>query len=96
VLRPADRVTMGTLQASEALAPVMRRAFAELPMYTLRTDTRIGEFRDLVDHGYRGLGIVGGSNPWFHVERDDPTTVSAETLAAVARATARALDELER
>jgi hypothetical protein len=60
VLRPTDRVTTGTLQATEELADVWRDAFAHLPMYTLRTDTRIGEFRDLVEHGYRGLGIVGG------------------------------------
>lgn len=96
VLRPTDHVTTGTLQATEGLASFMRSAFAELPMYTLRTDTRIGEFRDLVEHGYRGLGVVGGSNPWFHVERDDPSTVSAETLAAVSRAVARALEAVDR
>jgi hypothetical protein len=95
-LQPGDRVTTGTLQASAELAPAMRRAFADLPAYTLRTDTQIGEFRDLVDAGYRGLGIVGGGDPWFHVERDDPSTVSAETLAAVSRAAAAALDEIER
>jgi hypothetical protein len=95
-LRPTDRVTTGTLQASEELAPIMRSAFADLPMYTLFTDTRIGEFRDLVEHGYLGLGVVGGSNPWFHVERDDPSTVSAETLAAVSRAVAKALEGVER
>jgi hypothetical protein len=89
-------VTTGTLQATAALAPIMRRAFADLPVYTLRTDTQIGEFRDLIDNGYRGLGIVGGSDPWFHVERDDPSTVSAETLAAVSRAAAAALAALER
>jgi hypothetical protein len=65
-------------------------------MYTLRTDTRIGEFRDLVEHGYRGLGIVGGSNPWFHVPGDDPRGVSAETLATVTSAMARALFDVER
>ncbi len=96
VLRPTDRVTTGTLQAAPELAAVMRSAFADLPVYRLSTDTRIGEFRDLVEHGYRGLGIVGGSNPWFHVERDDPSAVSADTLAAVVRATARALDVIER
>jgi hypothetical protein len=95
VFSPTDQVTTGTLQASEALAPIMREAFAGLPMYTLRTDTRIGEFRDLVEHGYRGLGVVGGSNPWFHVPRDDPSTVSPGTLAEVARAVARALEALE-
>jgi hypothetical protein len=96
VLRPTDRVTTGTLQAAPELAAVMRSAFADLPVYRLSTDTRLGEFRDLVEHGYRGLGIVGGSNPWFHVERDDPSAVSADTLAAVVRATARALDAIER
>jgi hypothetical protein len=65
-------------------------------MYTLRTDTRIGEFRDLVEHGYRGLGIVGSSNPWFHVPGDDPRGVSAETLATVTSAMARALFDVER
>ncbi len=95
-LRPTDRVTTGTLQASAELVPVMRAAFADLPMYTLRTDTRIGEFRDLIEHGYRGLGVVGGSNPWFHVERDDPSTVSATTLASVSRAVARAAEGVER
>jgi hypothetical protein len=94
-LRPAAAVTNGTLQASEELASIMRDAFAELPMYTLRTDTRIGEFRDLTEHGYRGLGVVGGSNPWFHVPRDTPDTVSASTLSAVARATAKALEGAE-
>ena len=91
VLVATDRVTNGTLQATEDLAPILRDAFAGLPMYTLRTDTRIGEFRDLVEHGYRGLGIVGGSNPWFHVPGDDPRAVSAETLALVAGAVARTL-----
>jgi hypothetical protein len=95
VLRPADRVTTGTLQASQELAPIMRRAFADLPMYTLRTDTQIGEFRDLIDNGYRGLGVVGGGDPWFHTERDEPSTVSAETLAAVSLAVARALEDVE-
>lgn len=94
-LRPAAAVTNGTLQASEELATIMREAFVELPMYTLRTDTRIGEFRDLTEHGYRGLGVVGGSNPWFHVPRDTPDAVSAATLSAVARATARALERTE-
>jgi len=96
VLRPSDQVTTGTLQATAALAPIMRRAFADLPMYTLRTDTQIGEFRDLAQHGYRGVGVVGGSDPWFHVERDDPSAVSAVTLAAVSRDAAAALEEIER
>ena len=96
VLRPSDRVTAGTLQATEGLAPAMRNAFAQLPMYALRTDTRIGEFRDLVEHGYRGLGIVGGSNPWFHVPGDDPRSVHGETLAAVTAAMAQALLAVER
>jgi hypothetical protein len=64
-------------------------------MYTLRTDTRIGEFRDLVEHGYRGLGIVGGGNPWFHVPGDDPRSVHGETLAAVTAAMAQALLAVE-
>jgi hypothetical protein len=96
VFSPTDQVTTGTLQATEDLAPIMAEAFADLPMYTLRTDTRIGEFRDLVEHGYRGLGIVGGSNPWFHVPGDDPRGVSAETLASVTSAMARALLQVER
>lgn len=96
VLRPADRVTTGTLQASEELAQLMRDAFSDLPAFVLRTDTRIGEFRDLVEHGYPGLGIVGGSNPWFHVPGDDPRGVHAETLAAVTAGAARALLALER
>ena len=87
---------MGSLQASVELAPIMRAAFADLPVYRLSTDTRIGEFRDLADAGYRGLGIVGGSDPWFHVERDDPSAVSGETLTAVARAAARTLEGVER
>jgi hypothetical protein len=95
-LQPADRVVTGTLQASEELAPIMRRALAALPMYTLSTDTRIGEFRDLVAAGYRGLGVVGGSDPWFHVKRDDPTAVSAATLSVVAKAMAQVLEEVER
>jgi len=95
ILVPGDRVTTGTLQASEELTAAMREAFGDLPMYSLRTDTRIGEFRDLVDHGYRGLGIVGGSNPWFHVPGDDPRGVHGETLAAVTTATARALLAVE-
>ena len=95
VLKASERVTNGTLQATPALAPSLRRAFANLPMYTLRTDTQIGEFRDLAEHGYRGIGVVGGSDPWFHVERDDPSTVSAETLAAVSRALAAALEDIE-
>jgi hypothetical protein len=95
VLRPTATVTMGTLQASEELASFMRDAFRDLPMYELRTNTRIGEFRDLVEHGYRGLGVVGGSNPWFHVPRDTPDTVAPATLSAVARATARALEGVE-
>jgi hypothetical protein len=96
VLVPTDRVTNGTLQATEGLAPALREAFAQLPMYTLRTDTRIGEFRDLVEHGYDGLGIVGGSSPWFHVPGDDPRAVSEETLADVTGAMARALLAVER
>ena len=96
VLEPKANVTTGTLQASADLAPIMRRAFADLPVYTLRTDTQIGEFRDLAEQGYRGLGVVGGSDPWFHVERDDPSAVSASTLAAVSRAAARALAEVDR
>jgi len=96
VLRPSEQVTNGTLQAIQALAPSMRRAFADLPVYKLRTDTQIGEFRDLAEAGYRGIGIVGGSDPWFHVERDDPSTVSADTLAAVSRAAAAALEDIER
>jgi len=95
VLVPAERVVAGTLQATDDLATPMRDAFAHLPMYTLRTDTRIGEFRDLVEHGYQGLGIVGGSNPWFHVQGDDPRGVHGETLAAVTAATARALLAVE-
>lgn len=95
VLQPGERVTTGTLQASPDLATILRDAFADLPMYGLRTDTRIGEFRDLVEHGYRGLGIVGGSNPWFHVPGDDARSVSAATLAAVTSAVARALLEVE-
>jgi len=95
-LTPTDRVTTGTLQASENLAPIMAAAFNDLPMFTLRTDTNIGEFRDLVEAGYQGLGIVGGSNPWFHVPGDDPRGVSGETLAAVTAAMARALLEVER
>lgn len=95
VLRPADRVTAGTLQATEDLAAPLRDAFAHLPMYTLRTDTRIGEFRDLVEHGYRGLGIVGGGNPWFHVPGDDPRGVHGETLAAVTTAMAATLLAVE-
>jgi hypothetical protein len=94
-LRPNDVVTAGTLQASPELAAIMSSAFAELPMYTLRTDTRIGEFRDLIEHGYRGLGIVSGSNPWFHVPRDDARSVSAETLARVASALVDALMAVE-
>jgi hypothetical protein len=95
VLSPSREVITGTLQASEELASIMRHAFSGLPMYTLRTDTRIGEFRDLTEHGYRGLGIVGGSNPWFHVPRDTPDTVAPATLSAVTRATARALEGAE-
>ena len=95
VLQPTERVVAGTLQATEALAAPLRDAFAHLPMYTLRTDTRIGEFRDLVEHGYRGLGIVGGSNPWFHVPGDDPRGVHAETLAEVTSAMAAALLAVE-
>jgi hypothetical protein len=93
--RSTGTVTSGTLQASEPLAPLMREAFAELPMFTLRTDTQIGEFRDVVEHGYSALGIVGGGNPWFHVPLDDPSTVDPSTLAAVARATSRALAAAE-
>jgi len=93
---PTSTVTTGTLQATEDLSEILADAFADLPMYTLRTDTRIGEFRDLVDHGYRGLGIVGGSNPWFHVPGDDPRGVSAETLARVTSAMADALLAVER
>jgi hypothetical protein len=74
----------------------MRDAFADLPAFRLRTDTRIGEFRDLLDHGYRGLGVVGGGNPWFHVPGDDPRSVAAETLARVAEAITRALLAVER
>ena len=95
ILRPTADVTTGTLQASPELAAIMRDAFADLTMFTLRTDTRIGEFRDLVEHGYRGLGVVGGSNPWFHVQGDDPWSVSAPTLAAVTSAVARALLRVE-
>jgi hypothetical protein len=95
MLRPTAQVVAGTLQASEELAFAMREAFAQLPMYTLRADTRIGEFRDLVEHGYRGLGIVGGSNPWFHVPGDDPRSVHGQTLAEVTAATARALLAVE-
>ncbi len=94
-LRPGAEVTTGTLQASVELADIIRDAFAGLPMYTLRTDTRIGEFRDLAEHGYRGLGVVGGSNPWFHVPGDDPRGVSAETLALAASAIADALVSVE-
>jgi hypothetical protein len=43
-----------------------------------------------------GLGVVGGSNPWFHVPRDTPDTVAPATLSAVTRATARALEDVER
>jgi hypothetical protein len=96
VLQPTSQVVTGTLQASEELAAILRGAFAALPMYTLRTDTQIGEFRDLVEHGYRGLGVVGGSNPWFHVQGDDPRSVSPEVLAQVTEAVARALLEVER
>jgi hypothetical protein len=96
VLRPTDRVTTGTLQASPELAPLLQHAFVDLPMYTLRTDTRIGEFRDVLEHGYLGLGIVGGDNPWFHVPGDDPRGVHAETLAAVTVRAARALLAVER
>jgi len=95
VLRRGDRVTSGMLQATPDLAPVLQRAFVELPMFTMRTDTRIGEYRDLVENGYRGLGVLGGDNPWLHVERDDPGTVLAPTLSAVARATAAALAVLD-
>jgi len=91
VLAPTSEVITGTLQASPELAAIMGRAFAALPMYTLRTDTRIGEFRDLVEHGYRGLGIVGGSNPW----RDDARSVSAETLARVGSALLDVLVDVE-
>lgn len=96
VLSPTSEVTTGTLQASDELADVMRAAFEELPMFALRTDTRVGEFRDLVEHGYRGVGVVGGSNPWFHVQGDDPRAISPAVLAAVTGAVARALDGLER
>jgi hypothetical protein len=96
VLRPGGAVATGTLQASPELADIMRRAFADLPMYTLRTDTRIGEFRDLVEHGYRGLGVVGGGNPWFHVPGDDARSVSTEMLARVTSAVAEALLGVER
>ena len=95
VLLPTRDVTAGTLQASPELAPIMQHAFAELPMFTLRTDTRIGEFRDLIEHGYRGLGIVSGSNPWFHVPGDDARSVSPETLARVASALLDALVGVE-
>lgn len=95
VLTPTSDVVTGTLQASEELADVMRAAFEDLPMFALRTDTRVGEFRDLVEHGYRGVGVVGGSNPWFHVQGDDPRAVSPATLAAVTGAMARALEGLE-
>ena len=95
VLRPSGQVTTGTLQASEELASIMREAFSQLPMYTLRTDTRIGEFRDLTEHGYRGLGVVGGNNPWFHVPRDTPDTVAPATLSEVTRAMAKALEGAE-
>ncbi|MBM4183968.1 MAG: hypothetical protein FJ207_07045 [Gemmatimonadetes bacterium] len=94
-LLPTDRVTTGTLQATEELAPALRQAFAHLPTFTLRTDTRIGEFRDLVEHGYRGMGIVSGSNPWFHVPGDDPRGVHGGTLAAVTAAMALALLAVE-
>jgi len=94
-LVPTSDVITGTLQASPELAPIIERAFVRLPMYLLRTDTRIGEFRDLVEHGYRGLGIVGGSNPWFHVPRDDARSVSAETLARVGSALLDVLVDVE-
>jgi hypothetical protein len=96
ILRPTAEVTTGTLQASPELAAIMRDAFADLAMFTLRTDTRIGEFRDLVEHGYRGLGVVSGGNPWFHVSGDDARSVSASTLASVTSAVARALLDVER
>ncbi len=44
-----------------------------------------GEFRDLVEHGYRGLGIVGDSNPWFHVPGDDPRTLRSLSVPPCAR-----------
>lgn len=93
---PTEQVTTGTLQATEDLAPILSEAFADLPMFRLRTDTQIGEFRDLLDHGYRGMGIVGGSNPWFHVPGDDPRGVDGEALAEVTAAFARALLDVER
>jgi hypothetical protein len=96
VLQPLERVTNGTLQATALLAPLMRRAFVDLPMYSVRSDTQIGEFRDLAEHGYRGIGVVGGGDPWFHTTRDDPTAVSAKTLVAVSRAAIDALGEIER
>jgi hypothetical protein len=94
-LRPAAAVTGGLLQATQPFAGAMQAAFAHLPMYRLRTDTRVGEFRDLVEHGYEGMGVVGGSNPWFHVPGDPPEAVCARTLEAVARATADALRAAE-
>ncbi len=96
VLKPTDQVTTGTLQASPEFAAIMRDAFADLTVFRVATNTRIGEFRDLVEHGYRGLGIVGGSDPWFHVERDDPSAIAPATLSAVARNAAKALAALDR
>lgn len=95
VLEPESEVATGTLQASPELASLLQTAFSSLPMFSLRTNTRIGEFRDLTEHGYRGLGIVGGGNPWFHVPGDDPRAVSAPALAAVTSAMAQALSGLE-
>jgi hypothetical protein len=69
----------------------MRDAFAELMMRTLRTATRIGEFRDLTEHGCRGPGVVGGANPWFHVPRDTPDTVQSG-LASCACSAAHSTD----
>lgn len=95
-LVPTERVTTGTLQADPGFEALLRESFAGLDFYTVSTTNPFGEIREARRRGYRSLGIVGGSDPWHHCERDDPTAVSPATLSAVAKATARALEILDR
>ncbi len=87
------RVNVMTMPAWEE---IMKRAFAPVTGLRISTETRAGELGNVYRRGYRAFGLIGGgANPWGHTPGDTPAAAEPATLELIARATARALAEIE-
>ena len=81
---------------SEELLMLLNTALAGLPGLEPRVGRGLGEMRLVIQTGYRGFGVNGGSYRYFHTPDDKPDVATApELLEPMAAALTRALELLE-